>query len=361
MGKSLKILLFVVFSLFSGIIVFAENNPKEDVDEQQFDALGMIMHHISDSHSWHVISFEKKDGSVFDLSVPLPVIVYYQGSLHVFLSSAFHHEQEVVQKGDHYFKLHHDKIYVTDASGELTYSEDGIPANNKPLDFSITKNVASMWMSVLLLLALFIPAARKYKGKPEMPSGVQSFLEPLILFVRDDIVIEQIGEKKADRFMPFLLTVFYFVWINNIIGLVPFFPGGSNVSGNISFTLVLAVITFIMININGTKTYWKHIFATPGVPAPVRVILIPVEIISVFTKPFALMIRLFANITAGHIIILSLTALIFVLKTVYVAPVTILLTLFMFMLELLVGLLQAYIFTLLSALFIGMAVHEEEH
>ncbi len=361
MVKSLKILSIAVFLLFLGIVTFAENNQKEGVDEQQFDALGMIMHHISDSHYWHVISFEKEDGSVFEISLPLPVILIYDGSVHLFLSSAFHHGESIVNEGRHYFKLHHNKIYVTDASGELTLNDDGVPSNIKPLDFSITQNVASMWMSVLLILVLFIPAARKYKGKPKMPSGAQSFLEPLILFVRNDIVIEQIGEKKADRFMSFLLTVFFFIWINNVIGLIPFFPGGSNVSGNIAFTLVLAVITFVMININGTKTYWKHIFATPGVPAPVRIILIPVEIISVFTKPFALMIRLFANITAGHIIILSLTALIFVLNTVYVAPVSILLTLFMFMLELLVGLLQAYIFTLLSALFIGMAVHDEEH
>ncbi len=361
MVKSMRILLIAVFLLISGTGLFAGNDQKEGAAEQQFDALGMIMHHISDSHYWHVISFEKKDGSLFEISLPLPVILIYDGSVHFFLSSAFHHGESIVNEGRHYFKLHHDKIYVTDASGELTLNDDGVPTNIKPLDFSITRNVASMWITVLVLFALFITAANKYKGKPKMPRGVQSFLEPLILFVRNEIVIEQIGEKKADRFMPFLLTVFFFIWINNIIGLVPFFPGGSNVSGNIAFTLILALATFILINVNGTKTYWKHIFATPGVPAPVRIILIPVEIVSMFTKPFALMIRLFANITAGHIIILSITSLIFVLKTVYVAPVSISLTLFMFMLELLVGLLQAYIFTLLSALFIGIAVHDEEH
>ncbi len=359
MVKGVKIFLIAVLLLFSGIGVFAEESHNEGADEQPFDALGMIMHHISDSHYWHVISFEKKDGSLFELSLPLPVILFHEGSAHVFLSSAFHHGEKIVQKGNTYYKLHHDKIYVTDASGELTFKEDGTIANAKPLDFSITKNVASMWMSVLIILALFIPAARKYKGKPQMPSGVQSFLEPLILFVRDDIVVEQIGEEKADRFMPFLLTVFFFVWINNLIGLVPFFPGGSNVSGNIAFTSILAIFSFFLTNVFGSKEYWKHIFVAPGVPIPVRVILIPIEFVSIFTKPFALMIRLFANITAGHIVILSLTSLIFVMKTIYISPVSVGMSLFMSLLELLVGVLQAYIFTLLSALFIGMAVKEE--
>jgi len=361
MVKSIKIFLIAVFLMFSGNVMFAENHSNEGADEQPFDALGLIMHHISDSHYWHIISFEKKDGSVFEMSIPLPVIIFHEGTVHLFLSSGFHHGETVVQEGDNYFKLYHDKIYITDESGELTFKENGTVANVKPLDFSITKNVASMWMSALIILALFIPAARKYGGKPKVTRGVQSFLEPLILFVRDDIVIEQVGEEKADRFMPFLLTVFFFVWINNLIGLVPFFPGGSNVSGNIAFTSILAAFTFFLTTLNGSKTYWKDIFATPGVPATVRVILIPIEIVGMFTKPFALMVRLFANITAGHIVILSLTSLVFILKTVYVSPVSVLLTLFMFMLELLVGLLQAYIFTLLSALFIGMAVHNEEH
>ena len=359
MDKSLRILIIVSFLFVSGIAGYAENEQNTNKDEEQFDALGMIMHHISDSHYWHIISFEKKDGSVFEISIPLPVILIYDGSLHFFISSEFHHGEKIVRKGDHYFKLYHDKIYVTDASGKINLDKEGEPLNIKPLDFSITRNVASMWMSVLIILALFVSAAKKYSDKPSMPTGLQGFLEPIILFVRDDIVIEQIGEKKADRYMPYILTIFFFIWINNLIGLVPFFPGSSNVSGNIAFTSILAIFTLLLTNLNGTKEYWKDIFATPGVPPPVRIILIPIEIVGIFTKPFALMVRLFANITAGHIVILSLTSLIFVLKTLYVSPVTIFLTLFMFMLELLVGVLQAYIFTLLSALFIGMAVKEE--
>jgi len=361
MRRFFRIVIPVILFSFLSASAFAGNEGENKGEEESFDALGMIMHHISDSHYWHVLSFEKKDGTEIDIALPLPVILMFDGAVHVFMASAFHHGETIVQKGEHYFKLYNDKIYVTDATGKINLNENGIPENVRPFDLSITRNVASMWMSVLIILALFIPAARKYKGKPSMPTGMQSLLEPIILFVRDDIVIEQIGKEKADRFMPFILTVFFFIWINNLIGMIPIFPGGSNLSGNIAFTSILAFLTFLLTNLNGSRSYWKHIFATPGVPVPVRIILIPIEIVSIFTKPFALMIRLFANITAGHIIILSLTSLIFVMKTIYIAPVSIGMSIFMDMLELLVGLLQAYIFALLSALFIGMAVHEEEH
>ena len=185
-------------------------------------------------------------------------------------------------------------------------------------------------------------------------------MEPLVLFVRDDIAVPNIG-KKADKFLPYLLTVFFFIWINNLIGLVPFFPGSANLTGNISFTVTLALITFLITNFNGNKDYWKHIFATPGVPVWLAPIMIPVEIMGILAKPIALLIRLFANITAGHIIILSLISLIFIFKSVAIAPVSVGFVLFMNVLELLVAAIQAYIFTLLSALFIGMAVEEHEH
>jgi F-type H+-transporting ATPase subunit a len=218
-----------------------------------------------------------------------------------------------------------------------------------------------MWISALMLLLIFISISRKYKRGVERPSGLQSAMEPIILFVRDDIANDMIGKGKADKYFHYLLTVFFFIWINNILGLVPFFPGGSNLSGNISFTAVLAICTLIITNVSGTKAYWKHIVAPPGVPAWVTVFLVPVEIIGIFTKPFALMIRLFANITAGHIILLSLVSMIFILKTIWFAPVSILLGLVMSLLEILVGLLQAFIFTLLSALFIGLATHDDSH
>jgi len=190
---------------------------------------------------------------------------------------------------------------------------------------------------------------------------MQSFLEPVILFIRDDIAISNIGKYKYEKYMPYLLTVFFFILINNIMGLVPFPPPfGANVTGNIAITLVLAVFTFLITQFSGNKQYWKHIFAMPGMPTWLLPIMIPVEIIGMFTKPFALTIRLFANITAGHIIILSLISLIFIFKSLIMAPVSILLVLFMNCLEVFVAFLQAYVFTLLSALFIGMAV-EEHH
>ena len=287
----------------------------EDVHSDQdteFDPMEMIIHHISDAHDWHVFSYTDSNDEQHHVSIPLPIILIHNGKLHLFLSSAFHHGDSLVKKSDTFFKIYHEEIYVTDANGTIQYDENHQVINEKPWDLSITKNVASMWLSIILILLLFISAARKYKAKPETPRGLQSFLEPLILFVRDDIAVAQIGKEKADKFMPYLLSLFFFIWINNLIGLIPFFPGGSNLTGNISLTLVLALITFFVTNINGSKSYWAHIFWMPGVPVPIRFLLSIIEFIGLFTKPFALMIRLLANITAGHIIILSLFSLIFV-------------------------------------------------
>lgn len=347
--------------VFIGISQFIIAEDAQIDHSKEFDPLDMIMHHIGDTHEWHVYSYTDSNDEQHHFSIPLPIILIYNGSFHFFLSSAFHHGESIVKKGNTYYKLYHEKIYITDANGAIHYDDNHQVINEKPWDFSITKNVASMWLSIILILLLFISAARKYKAIPETPRGLQSFLEPLILFVRDDIAVAQIGKEKAGKFLPYLLTLFFFIWINNLIGLIPFFPGGSNLTGNISLTLVLALITFFVTNISGSKSYWGHIFWMPGVPVPIRFLLSVIEFIGLFTKPFALMIRLLANITAGHIIILSLFSLIFVMKSVAIAPVSILMALMMFMLELLVAVLQAYIFTLLSALFIGMAVQEEEH
>lgn len=352
----LRQVFIVTLLLLCSHTIWAETDHAEE-----FDPVEMIMHHIADSHEWHVISYTGTDEQKHHISIPLPVILFDQGHLHIFLSSAFHHGKTIVKKRNTYYKLHHEKIYVTDQNGTIQYNENHQILNAKPLDLSITRNVASMWLSVALLLFLFVSAARRYKRTPKTPKGLQSVLEPLILFVRDDIAIAQIGKDKADRFMPFLLTLFFFIWINNLIGLVPFFPGGSNLTGNISLTLVLALITFFVTNLNGNRSYWGHIFWMPDVPVPIRFLLSIIEFIGIFTKPFALMIRLLANITAGHIIILSLFSLIFAMKSVAIAPVSIIMGLMMFLMELLVAVLQAYIFTLLSALFIGMAMPEHEH
>jgi F-type H+-transporting ATPase subunit a len=233
--------------------------------------------------------------------------------------------------------------------------------NASPLDFSITKNAAQLLLSAIILVLLFTSVAKAYKntGVHTAPKGKQSFLEPLILFVRDDIAKENIGGAKYERFVPYLLTVFFLILLNNIFGMVPI---GANLTGNIAFTFVLSVLTLIITNVNANKDYWKHIFAPPA-PKLLYIILVPLEIVGIFTKPFALMIRLFANMTAGHIIVISLVGLIFVFETLWVSPVAVGFALFIDVLECLVALLQAYIFTLLTALFIGSAMpeHHEEH
>ncbi|MBL7933127.1 MAG: F0F1 ATP synthase subunit A, partial [Bacteroidia bacterium] len=236
---------------------------------------------------------------------------------------------------------------------------EAIPTNAKPLDFSITKNVTQLFISALVLILIFTSVAKAYKnhGVTSAPKGKQSFLEPLIVFVRDDVAKSNIG-AKYEKFVPYLLTVFFIIFINNVFGLIPV---SANLTGNIAFTLVLSVFTLILTVFNGNKHYWAHIF-TPHAPKALWPILIPIEIIGIFTKPFALMIRLFANISAGHIIIISLVGLIFMFESIYISPVSVAFALFIDVLEVLVAVLQAYIFTLLTSLFIGSAVadHNED-
>jgi len=276
------------------------------------------------------------------------------------MSSKFEGGNSLVAAGDDFLKLYHEKVYLTDAQGTIHYDEAHNVLNPKPFNVSITKNVASMLLASFLLVMLFVSVARKYsrKGALVAPRGMQLAIEPIVLYLRDDIVGAQIDKDKMNKFLPFLLTIFFFIWFNNLLGLIPFFPGGANTSGNIAFTMSLAVFTFFAINLFGSKHYWKEIFTAPGTPLLLKFLLVPIEFVGLFTKPFALMLRLFANITAGHIIVLSLTSIIFVLQTVYVAPLSVLLSLMVFSLEFLVALLQAYIFTLLAALFIGLAVNE---
>ncbi|MDF1571536.1 MAG: F0F1 ATP synthase subunit A [Bacteroidales bacterium] len=247
------------------------------------------------------------------------------------------------------------KIIEVDTHGEPV--EAGLP-----LDFSFTKNVSMMFLAVVILLAVFLALARSYKkvGVSE-PKGMQGFLEPLIVFVEEDIAAPNIGAERYKKFMPYLLTVFFFILIQNLMGLIPFFPFGANVTGNIAVTMVLAAFTMLLTNLNGNKAYWRHIFAFPGVPKWLLPIMIPVELIGIITKPFALMIRLFANITAGHIIVLSLISIIFIFKSMVMTVPSLVMVIFMDMIEILVAFLQAYIFTLLSALFIGLAMPEHHH
>lgn len=333
---------FISFAAFSPATAASE--PTQAGEEEAFNAAAVIMHHIADAHDWHLYDLTNEDGSLHPVSIPLPIILITDGHVDVFLSSAFDHGHADVVKGDRVYKLDHG--HIVEASGLSV------------LDFSITKNVASMLLSIVILLLIFTAAGRSSaKNMGGAPTGIARFMEPLVVYVRDEIAIPNIGEKKYKKYMPYLLTVFFFIWINNLLGLV---PTGANFTGNIAVTLTLAAITMIITNVSGTKTYWRHIF-TPHVPKWLYPIMIPVELIGVISKPFALTIRLFANITAGHIIILSLISLIFIFKSVLIAPVSVGFVLFMSVLELLVAALQAYVFTLLSALFIGLALEEPHH
>ena len=341
------------------IAISGENAPTV---EKPFNAGEMILEHILDSHEWHIANIGHTH-----ISIPLPIILYADGGIHIFSSARFHHGEKAY-KG---FKIETEgkkkgKIVKVHADG-ITPDESAAV----PLDFSITKNVLSLFISVGLLIFIFISIANSYvKRKDHAPKGIQSLLEPIIMFIRDDIARPSIGEKRYGRYMPFLLTIFFFIFLNNLMGLFPFFPGGANLTGNIAVTMVLALFTFLITSFSGNKAYWKHIVNAPGVPwwLKLPVPLMPiVEIVGVFTKPFVLMVRLFANMTAGHIILLGFMSLIFIFGKMSiglglsVTPVSVGFALFMSLLELLVAFIQAYVFTLLSAIYFGMASEEHAH
>ncbi len=324
------------------LMTFASDDTKEEHDDGSFNPTELINHHISDAHSWEIYH---------GLTVYLPVILYSEKKgLEVFMSSAFYDEHHKEQEYDGYV-IHHEHIRLI--SGEHV------------LDLSVTKNVLFLLINAILLITVFGSVAKGYKrnvGKG--PKGIQSFFEPLIIFIRDDIAKLNIGEKRYERFMPFLLTVFFFIWFGNLLGLM---PGAANLTGNISITLTLAVFTLIFTLISGRKAYWLHIIDPLGGSMPwagkilLYLILWPVEIIGIFTKPFSLMVRLFANITAGHILILSILSLAFIFKSLSVGVVGATFATAMNLLELFVATLQAYVFTMLSALYFGQAVEESHH
>lgn len=343
----------------------ASNNTTAH-GEEKLDFGAFIKHHIADDYVFHIVG---------DIFFPLPVIIYEPGKgFDVFLSSVFHHADENhLSRGKYYY--HHGKLYIPelDENGHIVMDKHGHPvgkheatlgdliSGNKNVfyNFSITKNVFGLLLSVILLLIIFHSVAKAYKQNPnKAPRGLQGLMEPLILFVQNEIAIPFLGEKKYGKFLPYLLTLFFFIWINNLLGLLPIFPGSANVTGNIAVTMTLAVFSLIMVLVNGNKHFWGHLLNPPGVPLPVKVILVPIEIIGIFTKPFSLMIRLFANITAGHIIIMSIIGITFIVQSYVVGLVTSVFSVAMFTLELLVAVIQAYIFTLLTAQMIGSAVEE---
>ena len=336
-----------------------ESEPEEfKVDEY-------IMEHILDSYGWHITEAFGKD-----ITIPLPIILFDHGKLVCFMSSQFHHgtaaykgyalgftkdtEGKIVKLQDEYANF----------TGTLD-ADKAYPWNRSFFDISISKNVCAILISIFILCGIFLSVARTYKKHPNRaPKGMQNMIEAVVLFIRDEIAIPMIGKDRYQKYLPYLLTLFFFILINNLLGLIPLFPGGANVTGNIAVTLVLALITFFVVQFSSNKTYWKHIINTPGVPWLLKfpIPIMPViEIFGLITKPFVLMIRLFANIVAGHIVILGFLALIFIFGAIKpylglsVAPISIVFYLFMGLLELLVAFIQAYIFTILTALYIGMA------
>jgi F-type H+-transporting ATPase subunit a len=328
---------------------------------KEFNAGEMIIEHIIDAHEWHILTWNGHH-----ISIPLPVILLDDGKLVVFSSSRLHHGHDSYNG----YKLETEGKY----KGKIVkVGEDGSVDEEAglPMDFSITKAVLSLFIGAAILLLIFLSAAKRYISNPNRaPKGMQSVVEPFILFVRDDIAIPAIGKKKYMKYMPYLLTIFFFIFLNNLMGLIPFFPGGVNLTGNLAVTMVMALFTFLITTFSGNRDYWIHIINTPGVPwwLKIPVPLMPVvEIIGLITKPFVLMVRLFANITAGHIILLGFMSLIFIFGSmsswigVAVSPVSILFGVFMSLLELLVAFIQAYVFTLLSAIYFGMAVEEHHH
>jgi F-type H+-transporting ATPase subunit a len=360
--KNRILLILIGIFLVPFLLKAKTEDPKK---EEKFNPGETIMHHIADAHEWEFAIIGETH-----YTLPLPVILYTPNGLDIFMSSDIHHGKEIEiekeEKGEK-TKVHATEVKTAMNTYHYEHSKFHLESGEALYDISITKNVASLLLSVILLMIVFFQVAKGYsKNAGKAPRGMQSFFEPIIVFVRDDIAKGAIG-PKYERFLPYLLTIFFFIWFNNMLGL---FPAGANVTGNIAITLTLALFTFFITIFSGNRAYWGHIFNTPGVPWWLKTILpiMPlVEFLGIFIKPVSLMIRLFANITAGHIIMLSLFSLIFMFKgAVYiVAPVSVAFAMAMTFLELFVALLQAYVFTLLSALYFGQAVadhhHEEAH
>ena len=346
-------MLVACFSLFL-VLISLPAVANEEVPGEKLDPAKVIMEHIQDSHEFHFFTLKKADGSEFHATIPLPIILYSkERGLSVFSSSKFHHGHEAYNG----YKMEHDKIHAEDPNVHV-------------YDFSITKNVMQMFIALTLLVVVMLNIAAKYKkgqGVTSAPKGWQNAIEPVITLVRDEVAKPNLGSKYK-KYLPYLLTVFFFILINNLFGLL---PGSANVTGNIAFTVVLGVISFFVILFSTNKHFWGHIFWFPGVPTPIRIfIMLPVELLGVFTKPFALIVRLFANMVAGHIIILSFITLIFIFGEMNgiagwgFSPLSIGFAVFIYLIEIMVAFIQAFIFTNLTAVFIGQAFeggHDEAH
>ncbi len=339
-AKYFSALFILLLTLFSGAAAAFQKGHGEQAEtpkESELNISDVILHHVVDDHIWHLWDH---GGTIY-----LPVIVYSaEKGFDVFSSRRFYDDHHNVVEYDGY-KLDHNHIFLTATSKQV-------------LDLSITKNVAMLLINATLLVLVFLSVAKGYKkNQGKAPKGIQSFLEPIIVFVRDEIVKPNIGHRY-EKYLPYMLTLFFFILFGNLLGL---FPGAGNLTGNIAVTLTLAVLTFIITNVKGNKAYWSHILWTPGVPHWMRPVILPVEIIGLFTKPFSLTVRLFVAITAGHIVLLSLISLAFIFHSLSVGLVSSLMLLFINLIELLVAGIQAYVFTLFSSLYIGMAIADHEH
>ena len=328
-----------------------EAKPTDEKSEVKAKILEVIGHHVLDGHDFSLFEYEGKH-----IGFSLPIILWDNG-VHFFSSSKFNHGEAVAESNGNFYVLHHEKIYKTDSSGTLKGDEHH-PTNIQPVDLSITKGVLTIMIVALLMFFLFTSLARSYAKNGGISSGFGRLFEPIVIYIRDEIAIPNIGEKHYKKYMSYLLTIFFFIWFLNIFGLTPL---GINVTGNIAITFGLAVITFVITNLTANKNYWGHIFWMPGVPLPMKIILAPIELLGVFIKPFSLMIRLYANIFAGHIVLMSLIGLMFIFKSWLGSSLSFMLSFAISTIEILVALLQAYIFTMLSALYFGSAVEEHHH
>ena len=333
------------------------NLSKEDKASEERSEF--IQHHLLDSHDFYLFSYGKESGHEKHIGFPLPVILWDNG-LQVFSSSKFHHGEAVAESNNNFYKIgvHDGMIYKTDAQGTINTDEKHHTTNIKPIDFSITKNVFMIILVSLLMILLFRNLGNSYTKNGGVASGVGRFLEPLILYIRDEIAIPNIGEKHYKKYMSHLLTIFFFIWFLNMFGLSPL---GVNVTGNIAITAALALVTYFITTFSANKNYWGHIFWMPGVPTPMKLILAPIELLGTIIKPFSLMIRLYANMLAGHVVLMSIIALMYKFDSVIGSPLSFILAFVLSILEVLVALLQAYIFTMLSALYFGSAVEEHHH
>jgi len=357
-----KQFISAIFFVLSGFFVQASDEALKDEEtsgDLKSEIKAYIRHHLQDTHDFSVGSYTTEEGKKKYIGFSLPVILWDDG-LVVFSSGKLKHGKAVHRVGSKYYKLYHGKIYQTNVEGLISYDADKHVTNSKPLDLSMTKSVMTMLFTSALMFFLFRGLAQSYKRNGSIASGVGRFFEPIVLYIRDDIAIPNIGKKHYKKYMSYLLTIFFFIWFLNILGLSPL---GINVTGNIAVTFGLALLTFLITNLTANKNYWAHIFWMPGVPVIMKIVLAPIELLGVIIKPFSLLIRLYANIQAGHIVLMSLIGLMFIFNNWLGSSLSFVLAFAISIIEVLVALLQAYIFTMLSALYFGFAVeeHEEAH